>query len=250
MQNDVAVTARICRVPAFTLVELLVVITVVAVLVALLLPAMTAARDRAREISCMSLKHQLGIAMTSYSVDNKTWFPGPVYSTPYFYKAGAAPNWPLLIKPYLNNNLKVFVDPSNPWAKPPDDPNNTTNDLIFTYYYFGGYVYNMSTWTSKAGRSTDRPTIALFQDVLHWAVDGSWGTYIGNHVRYGRLWFPGSADVSNTSALIPESDRPGSLIGASVLFTGGHVKFMKMNDGLTDVFYFGKYHHYIGPQDE
>jgi prepilin-type N-terminal cleavage/methylation domain-containing protein/prepilin-type processing-associated H-X9-DG protein len=57
-----AVVTRRSLQAAFTLVELLVVITILGLLAALLLPAMQAARESARRTTCLSHLHQLGIA--------------------------------------------------------------------------------------------------------------------------------------------------------------------------------------------
>jgi prepilin-type N-terminal cleavage/methylation domain-containing protein len=68
--------ARRCR--GFTLVELLVVIAIIGVLVALLLPAVQAAREAARRISCGSNLRQIGVAIQTYHDVNRAMPPGSV----------------------------------------------------------------------------------------------------------------------------------------------------------------------------
>lgn len=94
--------------PAFTLVELLVVISIIALLIGILLPALSAAREAARLTSCLSLVRQHGIALHAYAADEKDHIMfKPQASndgtTPAYCGSGLeGPSWDWLAAPYLN----------------------------------------------------------------------------------------------------------------------------------------------------
>ena len=97
---------------AFTLVELLVVITIIGILIALLLPAVQAAREAARRLQCSNGLKQVGLALHNYYYSNKSLPIGWVISpSPPPDHSGMA-----MLLPYLEQENVKYDFSQRAWA--------------------------------------------------------------------------------------------------------------------------------------
>lgn len=146
----------------FTLIELLVVIAIIAILAAILFPVFAKAREKARQIACLSNMKQIGLGLLQYTEDNDECVPymyGPTYSSG---GGGSAPNgnykWMDAIYPYVKSEA-VFncPDVSYPIVDGTSDyyqyhyyqnlnsglnPAPAGNGATSGNYYYGSYGYN------------------------------------------------------------------------------------------------------------
>jgi prepilin-type N-terminal cleavage/methylation domain-containing protein/prepilin-type processing-associated H-X9-DG protein len=110
---------------AFTLVELLVVISIIALLLAILMPSLQKAREQAKKVVCLSHMRQMGIVLITYLVDSDNRLPPSSchLTTPEQYWLcilNKSSKSPLLFRCPADKS-KVFIDWSKPLAGQPAD---------------------------------------------------------------------------------------------------------------------------------
>ncbi|WP_125206085.1 DUF1559 domain-containing protein [Capsulimonas corticalis] len=137
----------------FTLIELLVVIAIIAILAAILFPVFAKAREKARQISCLSNEKQLGLAILQYSQDSDERMPCGTAVTGVNTQDGKG--WASQIYSYVKSTA-VF--------RCPDDSTSGSNVAPITYPISYG-INLQATRSALADFVSDSKSVMLFETV-------------------------------------------------------------------------------------
>ncbi|HJN10356.1 MAG TPA: DUF1559 domain-containing protein [Pirellulaceae bacterium] len=194
----------------FTLVELLVVIAIIGILVALLLPAVQAAREAARRMSCSNNLKQIGLAMHNYHDTHKRFPSAEVHPVrangSMLCNAGAGrtwgskpSHWPMLLMPYIENQTVYDkLDFGRRW-------NHATN----RQYHLNRYPILLCPSNPKSDQ-----VWSGWSRILHYhANTGTWrrGSLECSIETNGPFWYNGSAtfrditDGTTNTAMVCEA---------------------------------------------
>ena len=145
---------------AFTLIEMLLVVSIIALLIAILLPSIRQAKVTATETICASNMRQSVSAFTSYAYDNGKLYPDFSYqpatnsqwTQPHYW---SQTYWRDHMAAKYGMQREFFYSPSNPvWNRNDfywyDTANPATAHAMVTgYFYFGSTIVSTSSFRSS-----------------------------------------------------------------------------------------------------
>ena len=142
----------------FTLIELLVVIAIIAIIAAILFPVFAQAREKAREITCVSNARQVGISVRMYVQDNDEAMPiFEMYNTS---ASGGAPGTPG--HRGVEDEVAAYAKSKGLFLCPDDTGGPTTNGASYHDTYGSSYRFTHACYTVVT--DPNNPWVSLEDD--------------------------------------------------------------------------------------
>lgn len=234
------------KLPAFTLIELLVVVAIIAILAGILFPVFSHAREKARQVSCLSNLKQIGTAVMLYVQDYDETLP-PYWddSDPNVPNENPRGFWHNLIHPYVKN-YQVFICPS--WKtereRLVDTGEGTPEQRRKDLRWRGSGSYGWNSWYLGQAHGVTLAQITHAADTI---VVGE----ITRKMHDGTLYPAPLCDgIPSWLREVSEKDRAAYWTqfadrhqeGANLAFADGHAKWYKRStiEGHPELFYSNK----------
>jgi prepilin-type N-terminal cleavage/methylation domain-containing protein/prepilin-type processing-associated H-X9-DG protein len=241
----------------FTLVELLVVIGIIAALIAILLPALAAAREQGKRITCMSNLRQIGIGIIAYVNEYKGWMP-PTSNTIFDYgditinkiaggQYGAPDGMPnALSQAFTDNAMHQFYCPNSipvPYAFAYGAPGSYQPTALSDT----SYSTNAAVFARPVTKVPSPSTIIELQEIIYQS-NGLFSVPVllnssppptGGPDSNGLKYYSNVATQAKNAVYVNwystayqncSNHNSGGILGGNLLFVDGHGEYRKLAD--------------------
>lgn len=220
-----SISARRRTHQAFTLIELLVVIAIIAIIAAILFPVFAQAREKARQMVCVSNLRQIGTAVRMYVQDYDETFP--IFQAYNTAASGAAPGQPG--HKGVEDELAPYTKSQPLFLCPDDQGGPTTSGKSYHDFYGSSYRFTQGCYTvTDTSYEDDGPVLA---PGAQWTVvtDSMFQYPAETRVMRDEMlpWFACNQDPTGAKyGYCPGYYTQWHASGGGFVYADGHAKFV------------------------